>query len=357
LIPEIGFAMRRVLASRTRRRALLALGPAGAARFTRFLVSVVPQAKQALRDIEKRAEQIPEDSFRNEALASIRGKAYHVAGGCIYAAFLPPAQARHFVAVIAPLESLYDYLDNLCDRHPGVPPEAYPVLHEALADALDPSREMRDYFRCGPHPGDGGYLRELVVRTRAALALIPDYARLLPYLREAADYYTSLQTYKHYPPQPRVAALRAWHETNQPRFSGLHWWEFAAASGSQFHVYALLYAALRGDAPQAGAIYAAYFPSMSGLHVLLDDFIDQAEDAAHGELNFGRCYPSESALEERFAGLYRRAHESLAALHGGGEHLTVLRIMTLFYLTHPKVFAQEFDPQAKRLLTAFAGAG
>lgn len=357
MIPEIGFAMRRVLASRTRRRALLALGPVGMARFTRFLTAVVPQAKRALREIERRAEHIPDDAIRAEALASIRGKAYHVAGGCIYAAFLPPVQASRFVQVIAPLESLYDYLDNLCDRHPGVPLEAYPVLHEALADALDPSREMRDYFRCGPDPGDGGYLRELALRTRAALALIPEYARLLPYMREAADFYTSLQTYKHYPEHPRMAALQTWHEANLPRFGALHWWEFAAAAGSQFHVYALLYAALRNETDQTSEIYDAYFPNMSGLHVLLDDFIDQAEDAAHGELNFGQCYAGPEALERRFSVLYRQAHASLADLNGGGEHLTVLRVMTLFYLTHPKVFAQNFDPQAKRLLNAFADAG
>ena len=146
MIPEIGFAARRVLASRTRRRALLSLGPAGAAGFARFLTTIVPRAKAALREIEERAALIPDERLRAQALSSARSKAYHVAGGCIYAAFLPPARARAFVAIIAPLESLYDYLDTLCDRHGGVSTEAFPVLHEALADALDPDRDLHDYF-------------------------------------------------------------------------------------------------------------------------------------------------------------------------------------------------------------------
>ena len=357
MIPEIGFAARRVLASRTRRRALLALGPAAAAGFVRFLVAIVPQAKAALREIEARAASIPDPALRRHALSSVRSKAYHVAGGCIYAAFLPPAQARTFIAIVAPLESLYDYLDTLCDRHGGVPAHAFPVLHEALADALDPAADLRDYFRLGPEPADGGYLRELVVRTRAALVLVPGYERLRPYLQEAAAFYTGLQTYKHADPARRIPALQSWHATNGARFEDLTWWEFSAAAGSQFHVYAMLYAALAGASDPARA-YDAYFPAMSALHVLFDDFIDQAEDAAHGELNFARCYDGQAQREDRFARLYERAQTALRqAEPGGAAHPATLRVMTLFYLTHPKIYEQGFDGQAKRLLSRFAAAG
>ena len=357
MIPEIGFAARRVLASRTRRRALLALGPAGAAGFARFLVATVPQAKAALREIEARAELIPDGELRRQALSSARSKAYHVAGGCIYAAFLPPAQARAFVAIIAPLESLYDYLDTLCDRHAGVPADAYPVLHEALADALDPARDLHDYFRFGPEPADGGYLRELAVRTRAALGAVPGYERLRPYLQEATAFYTGLQTYKHADAARRIPALQSWHAANGARFDGLTWWEFAAAAGSQFHVYAMLYAALAG-ASQPGRTYDAYFPAMSALHVLFDDFIDQAEDAAHGELNFAQCYAGDAQCEEGFGDLYDRACTALrGAEPRSAAHTTTLRVMTLFYLTHPKIFEQGLDAQAKRMLTRFATAG
>lgn len=357
MIPEIGFAARRVLASRTRRRALLALGPAGAAGFARFLAVIVPQAKAALREIESRAGGIADPALRRQALSSVRSKAYHVAGGCIYAAFLPPAQARTFVSIVAPLESLYDYLDTLCDRHDGVPADAYPVLHEALADALDPARDLHDYFRLGPQPDDGGYLRELVVRTRAALCRVPGYERLRAYLQEAAAFYTGLQTYKHADAARRVPALQSWHTANGARFGDLSWWEFAAAAGSQFHVYAMLYAALAGAADPA-RVYDAYFPAMSALHVLFDDFIDQAEDAAHGELNFARRYASEAQREERFGALYDRSWTALrAADPHSAAHTATLRVMTLFYLTHPKIFQQGLDTQAKRLLTRFAAAG
>ena len=73
----------------------------------------------------------------------------------------------------------------------------------------------------------------------------------------------------------------SWHACNK-RFADLEWWEFAAAAGSQFHVYALLFGTLSDPAFDPAPVYDAYFPAMSGLHVLLDDFIDQAEDATHG---------------------------------------------------------------------------
>ena len=70
----------------------------------------------------------PDPALRREAVASIEGKAYHVAGACILATFLPSAAAEHYIEIVAPLETIYDYLDNLCDRLPNVPPAAPPMV-------------------------------------------------------------------------------------------------------------------------------------------------------------------------------------------------------------------------------------
>ncbi|MDP9017823.1 MAG: tetraprenyl-beta-curcumene synthase family protein [Candidatus Eremiobacteraeota bacterium] len=344
-----------MLGSQTRLRALLKLGPRGLFQLGRFLLQIVPQAKDALQEIEDRATRIEDPAFRHEALTSIQGKSYHVAGGSFFATFLPPPQAVQYIRLIAPLESLYDYLDNLCDRHPQVPIEAFPVLHEALRDALDPDAEMRDYFRVGPQTNDGGYLASLVMQTRSALLTIPNYRALLPYLHEACEYYAALQTYKHYPSKTRVSALQAWHAANLPRFQELGWWEFAAGCGSQFHVYVLFFIALGGGTPdEAMQAYDAYFPEICAIHVLLDDFIDQAEDAEHGELNFITRYPSFEKMRERFGDLSRISESRIAKLDHSHPHRVLFRIMTLFYLTHPKVYEQNLNQQAKKLLANFA---
>lgn len=350
---DVRFAVTRVLASRTRRNALRQLGLSGVAHLIAFLLRVVPKSQRALAQIYDRALCISDAAFRHEALTSIRAKSYHVAGACFPATFLSRKKAAAYITLVVPLETLYDYLDNLCDRHPGVPLDAYPVLHEALRDALDPTTTPGDYFRAGPARDDGGYLQYLVAATRAAIRSIPDYESLLPNLREAADYYTSLQTYKHYPAALRVAALREWHAANVPRFAHLNWWEFAAACGSQFQVYAPIVACLNGYARDAGPTYDAFFPEFCALHVLLDDFIDQSEDAAHGELNFITRYASADAVQVRFAELFHSSERGFGYLRNSHPHRLLLRILVLFYLTHPKIYDQGLDEQAQALLNAF----
>lgn len=349
---DIRFAVQNVLASSTRLAFLLADGPSVPLDLLRFIRRIVPRAADELARIRQFAEVIPDAELRHEAIASIDGKSYHVAGACILATFLPSAAARHYVEIVAPLETIYDYLDNLCDRHPNVSSDAYPVLHRAIADALDPSAVPRSYYALGPFGDDGEYLRTLVVRTQRALARLAGHERLVPHFREAATFYGEMQTFKHLPAGERERACKAWHLRNRERFADLDWHEFASAAGSQFQVYAPLYMLFAGEPDAASAAYDAYFPSVAAMHVLLDAFIDQAEDHEHGELNFVASYNGKHTFKERIAWLASSAKERFDALPRPKRHHFVMRVMTLFYLTHPKVYRQGLNPQAQRLLKA-----
>ena len=353
MFDEIRYAVLRVLGSRARRRFLLAGGPGTLWNILRFLRTTVPKAATQLANIEAAALQIPDPRLREQALASVRGKAYHVAGGCILATFLPAERARLYIDIVAPLETIYDYLDNLCDRHPEVDRSAYPVLHGAIADALNPDAPLRDYYALGPSGDDGGYLAGHVRATQDALRRVDGIAGIEPLFAQAAAFYTDLQTFKHVPAGEREPACIAWYERYRGAFPDLTWYEFACAAGSQFQVYVPLYAMLGGQAFAADATYHAYFPSVAALHVLLDAFIDQAEDREHGELNFAACYPDEAALARGVAALARRAQVGFATLPEPYRHTFLLRVMALFYLTHPKVEAQGLDRQAQQLLEAF----
>ena len=351
---EIRFAVGHVLASGVRVKALAGLKPRGWLDFARFLRSVVPLAAEGLAGIEARARSIPDALLRREALASVRDKAYHVAGASILATFLPAVAREHYVRIVAPLESIYDYLDNLCDRHPHVPVQAYPVLHRALADALDPTTTLGEYYACGPAGDDGGFLLWLVQRVRAGLTQLAGHEHLLPRFREAAALYTDLQTYKHFPDAEREGACIAWFDRHKKGFPDLKWWEFASAAGSQFHVYAPLYEAFLGKFEIIDDVYDAYFPNLSALHVLLDYFIDQDEDLLHDELNFVACYDSLEQFRERASALAASASADLNKLSGRRAHMFVVRVMTLFYLTHPKVYEQGLDVEARDLLQAIS---
>jgi tetraprenyl-beta-curcumene synthase len=350
MLGDITFALRTVLCSPERLRALFAGGPGTALELVRFMTRIVPLSAASLAEIRERALAIPDPQLRAEALSSVDRKAYHVAGACILATFLPADAARNYVAIVVPLETIYDYLDNLCDRHPEVGVEAYPVLHLAIADALDPAAPLRDYYARGPAGEDGGYLRDLVQRTQRSLAGVPHLDLLAPRFAEAASLYAEMQTHKHYPAGERERRCVAWYERHRDRYADIDWHEFASAAGSQFQVYGPLFEALLDRRDAIAGTYDAYFPYVSALHVLLDAFIDQAEDREHGELNFSRVYGSATALRTRVRSLFDAAKARLRTLPGDRAHRFVLDVMTLFYLSHPKVAAQGLEREARALL-------
>ena len=346
--------VRAVFSRPTRLRRLIALGPSGWRATAVFLLRVVPVASDALRTLRRRATTIPDPALRAQALASIDGKAYHVQGGSILATFLPRAAARRYIGIIAPLETIYDYLDNLCDRLEDVDEAAYATLHEALCDAVDPERPIRDYYRDGPRGDDGGYLRSLVEDVRAGLQSLPQFDAVRAQLAEAARFYAELQTYKHLAPVRREAVCDAWYAQHRERFPGLYWWEFAAACGSSLPIFAMLFLASgeRVAAADVDATFHAYFPNVSAVHILLDYFIDQAEDLEHRELNFVACYASSAEAVERVGRLIRTTAGRLRTLRHAGWHEFVLHAMCTFYLTHPKVFEQHLDSESAAVLGA-----
>ena len=93
------------------------------------------------------------------------------------------------------------------------------------------------------------------------------------------------------------------------------------------------------------------------INILLDAFIDQAEDREHGELNFSGVYGGAVALRMRIRSLLEAAKARLRALPGDRAHRFVLDVMTLFYLSHPKVAAQGLEREARALLRTNLEAG
>lgn len=352
MFADIAFALRSVLRTPERLRALVAEDPLLPLDLCRFLLRVVPVAARTLATVRAQAERIPDAQLRREALASVDNKAFHVAGASILATFLPTHVARRYVEIVTPLETIYDYLDNLCDRHPGVQPVAYPVLHLAIADALNPGAPVRDYYANGPAGDDGGYLASLVTQTQRSLAAIPHLDVLRPCFADAAAFYAELQTFKHLPRGERERTCVAWYERNRERFGTLDWHEFACASGSNMHVFAALYTACIDRPGAIRETYDAYFPFVSAIHILLDSFIDQDEDEEHDDLNFARVYGNIRSMRERFAFMTSEARAKLAALPNAGRHRFVLDVMTLFYLSHPKVASAGLEREARALLRA-----
>ncbi|MFP3361358.1 DUF2600 family protein, partial [Planococcus sp. SIMBA_143] len=76
---------------------------------------VFPIVHQELNGWKKRAEEIPNQELRNQALASIEHKTFHCEGGAILS-LLALDKKPETIRFIVAYQTISDYLDNLCDR-------------------------------------------------------------------------------------------------------------------------------------------------------------------------------------------------------------------------------------------------
>jgi tetraprenyl-beta-curcumene synthase len=315
----------------------------------RFLIRIVPQAARELSRLKRLAQRIPNAELRREAISSITLKDFHVHGGCILATFLPPAQATQYVRLVAAFETAVDYLDNLCDRIGTLDEADFRALHDALADAVTPGAPLRHYFRQRADD-DGGYLAELVTRSQQQFALLSSYDLVAPYVRQVTERYCELQALKHLAPGERERRCREAFRDVAP---DMQWWEGAAACGSTMPTFALAFGAIQGcDAQRARQLYDTYFPYISAFHILLDYFIDQAEDRTHGELNFVTCYPSREAATKGIAAIGGSALTRALRMDDARAHAFAVRAMCTFYCSRAKVRQQSLSEDAAVIAAA-----
>src|SRR5579875_878201 len=79
----------------------------------RLFKQVLPKARAELQMWTASANEIPDGTLRAQALSSLSQKRFHADGGCVYAA-VDPEFTLPLVRVIVALQTISDYLDNLC---------------------------------------------------------------------------------------------------------------------------------------------------------------------------------------------------------------------------------------------------
>ena len=303
------------------------------------------------------ASEIPDLELRKQALASIHLKRFHCEGGSAYA--LTPTGVRADVAAaIVAIQTISDYLDNLCDRSTSGDAADFRALHEALKDAVSPESSSGDYYRLHPESDDGGYLAALVAECRTRLQCLPSYQTIVPVLVRLAGLYVDLQVLKHQlPAEQREPALQEWFNLNWSQ-GNLSWWEFAAATGSTLGIFAVVRSAIRPDTtgPEVDALVESYFPWICSLHILLDYFIDQDEDIRGGDLNLVACYAPGSA-EDRLAFILAEARRRAAMLPESSFHNWIVCGLPALYLADAKAMTPALRRAAKKLLRASGPAG
>ncbi|MFS8544160.1 MAG: tetraprenyl-beta-curcumene synthase family protein [Limnochordales bacterium] len=319
----------------------------------RIAWEVLPAVEAELARWKQRIGHIPNPELRRQAWASITSKRFHCEGGSVFAA-LRPQWAPTLVRLIVALQTISDYLDNLCDRSVSMDEADFRQLHHAMLDAVDDTRPLHDYYALHPNRDDGGYLQALVAECRTCLRRLPAYPVVRDRVRRLVGLYNDLQVYKHGPLERREPALAAWFHARAGPWRDLYWWEFAAACGSTLAVFALFAAAAHpGLTPAAAAqLEEAYFPWICGLHILLDYLIDQAEDAAGGDLNLVSYYPSAAQRRQRLVRFVREARARAQGLPDREFHETIVQGLPGLYLSDGKVPQQRLEGLALTLLCA-----
>lgn len=307
---------------------------------TRFVREVFPLVDKELAYWQTYAQNHGTRELSDQALASIRTKRFHCQGGSVYALY-KGVPTGDFVRLVVALQTISDYLDNLCDRAGIADETAFRQLHLAMTDALDPERPLHDYYAAYPYQDDGGYLQALVTACRQEISKLPSYSLVKPEALRQAGLYSELQTYKHLDPAIREDKMLAWITPYLAGYPGITAWEFAAATGSTLGMFMLCAAAYNPSltAAEAQGIGRAYFPWINGLHILLDYFIDEAEDRQGGDLNFVSYYSGSEETLARLTLFVKQARAQAKSLPEAAFALTVVDGLLAMYLSDPKADA------------------
>lgn len=316
----------------------------------RFVTTVLPDVDRELAQWQAKINECPEVELARQANSSIRLKRFHAQGGSVFA-LTAGGYRRDLVRLIVALQTISDYLDNLCDRAGCYDRHAFRLLHEAFLCALDDDRKVPDFYQLYPFGGDGGYLRSLVEVCRGVLADLPSYRLVRDDVLGLAELYCDLQVYKHMELWAREPVLISWFNRHRVRYPGIDWWEFSAATGSTLGIFSLLASATRPDLErrEVDALLQAYFPYVSGLHILLDYFIDQEEDRQGGDMNFCFYYPDPETCGHRLRLFLTESLNRVSRLKRPLFHRTVVKGLLALYLSDPKVRQQGLEPVSEML--------
>lgn len=321
-----------------------------------FIYKVFPRVDQELNHWHNYALNHCCPELKEQALASIKHKKFHCQGGNIYSLY-PGVNTNEFISLVVALQTISDYLDNLCDRVAISDENAFRCLHQAMADALDPEAIPHDYYAFYPLKEDGGYLNELVKTCQRQLKNLPAYPSIQTEIQKLAQLYSNLQTYKHLALNIREEKMTAWLQEEHNSRSQINQWEFAAATGSTLGMFMLCAAASDKTLTSQTAfrISSAYCPWISGLHILLDYFIDAAEDQESGDLNFVAYYTDSSQVLSRLTLFIEQAFLEASTLPNPNFHKLVIQGLLAMYLSDPKANAAKERSIRNSLLKTAGG--
>lgn len=317
-----------------------------------FVKEVFPIVKIELVSWQQKA-CLSNGILSQQALSSIDKKAFHAQGGSIYSLYNQSVD-KELIKFIVALQTISDYLDNLCDRVGIEDDQAFLQLHCAIIDGLQRDPHFSDYYALYPYRDDGGYLKDLVHTCKDYVRKLPSYPLVQEEILYLGTLYSQMQAYKHTPVSLREQYLDNWAKPHLDKYPNLSVWEFSAAAGSTLGIFMLCTLAKSPNLKKnkVTQVMDAYFPWVCGFHILLDYFIDLQEDLATGDLNFVSYYADLEEKNQRLLWFLQQSLERISQLDYPLFHLTVIEGLLSMYLSDPKTAFPEEDYISKKLLAS-----
>jgi tetraprenyl-beta-curcumene synthase len=282
-----------------------------------------------------------------DALRSIAHKRDQAHGAALFSV-LPRRRHERLVRLLVAYQTIWDYLDNVSERHLGREPGA---LHGALCDALDPDAQASSYYGCASADPDGGYLRALVASCQESCASLPGYALVRP-LVLAGVARCAVQTANHEPLRGRrELALKRWAASELQPDPALAWFESTAAASAYLpHPLLALACDPQLDVADVARTQHAYFPWVSLAIAMLDSYVDRAEDRRRAQHSYVGYYRDDALALARTCEIVRHAVCEAGAL--GARHAVLVAAMVAMYLSKRDARAKEMRVASRQLLRA-----
>ncbi len=299
------------------------------------------------------ATRIPDPALRADALGSLADKRYYIDGAALFWT-LPSCRADELLSLLVAYQTIANYLDYASERGTEHRGASAGSLMLALVDAVDVDAPPQDYYADHPWTDDGGYLRQLVLSCRSACANLPRYEQARPLLIREARRGHALELSHDPDPIRRDEALKRFAAEEFGSMPDASWFELAGSATSLLAVLVLL--ALAADSTSTDndldTAVDLYRPWVGTLSLMLDSYVDQADDADTGSWSAVAYYPDQQTAHRRIEGLMDRALRDAAQLRHGPRHVLIIATMIAMYLTSDGATSEAAALSTRRLRRA-----
>lgn len=267
---------------------------------------------------------------------------------------LVPQRSSELLRLLIAHEIIWDFLDNVSERGAFVGERNGRQLHHALVESLDPERPISDYYLHHPWQDDNGYLRSLVQTCRTCVERLPSYDSVRSVVIREAER-GAVQSINHeLDPARRDRELKRWADREYADLTDISWFELGAAASAPLTIYALLALAARQrcEPDEIREAFAAYFPWVSLATVMIDSYVDHAQDLASGAHSYLAHYDDETSALVRVQESLGRAIGEVRRLRDGERHAVIVACMAAMYLSKDSVRRPDMGHTTREIIAA-----